>query len=189
MHSRARLADKAGAEAYGIRLLVQHVERHYRDGEEVSFLRAAVRDGWRLIHLKRATLLRAALSYANAWHNGFHRTTDDQATVFEPLTIDPDELAAWISMLKNWSRIEEEVLIGVDSLNLAYERDLSHPIARLHTMDRVLEWIGVSPATLATDFVRQIPDLPLRELISNYGQIADVAKQCGVWDPEDGQST
>jgi LPS sulfotransferase NodH len=181
MQSRAAQVAESGVSAFGVRLLVPHLVS--QDSEaDVSNLLARIReDGWTIIHTRRSSLLRTAISYVHAGRHGFHLRHEDGPWQFEPMVIDLTEFSEWLTLVIDWAQIERRALVGTRYYEIVYEDDLAAEGAQWKTITRLMDHLlGVQASPARTAFRRQLPTGDLPDLVVNYAEIMSFLGENGL---------
>jgi hypothetical protein len=175
MESRAREAELCGAEAYGIRLLVPHLLENDAVADVPGFIRLLDQRDWKIVNLRRSSRARTIASFMHAEINGFHRTEDDGPWQFRPFYASREDLERWRDAVNMWADLERQALEGVEAFEVVYERDLAVEHVQQVTAASIVKWLtGTQPGMMRTKFRRQIPDIPLHEMIINYPEVRDI---------------
>jgi hypothetical protein len=175
MQSRAREAELGGAKAYGLRLLVPHLLENYAVADVPGFIRLLDQRGWKIINVRRSSRARTIASFMHAEINGFHLTEDDGPWQFRPFYASREDLERWRDAVSGWADLERQALDGVEAFEVVYERDLAGERVQQTTIASIVKWLtGTQPGTMRTKFRRQIPDIPLQEMIINYTDIRNI---------------
>ena len=143
LRGKASQAARAGAEAYGFKLVNEHLRWVHPAGDWEGCIEQMTADGFRFIRLRRRNLLRQALSHLRAEASGVYR--GHHRVPAEPLHIDPLDLIFKTRHLEVWEEVSDGLLEHADTLDLWYEDDLHDPNGRADTMSRLFKWIGVQP--------------------------------------------
>jgi hypothetical protein len=176
--SRAREAERGGAKAYGLRLLVPHLLENYSVSDVPGFIRLLDEQDWKIINVKRSSRGRTIASFMHAEINGFHRTEDHGHWRFQPFYASREDLERWRDAVSRWAEAERQALQGVESFEVVYERDLAVGHAQQATAASIVKWLtGTQPGMMHTKFRRQIPDIPLPEIFINYAEIQDILSE------------
>ena len=166
---RAVRRRKPGIEAYGYKLIVEHLRYLQPIEDPRAWLERQVGGGTVLIALERRNLLQQAMSFVRAKELGWHHTeTDrpDRSTV----DLDPLDVAAHLHTVAESVTWFHEILDGLPRLELVYEDDLLHPEAQQRTAARIAEALGLEPAPVHTELVRTAPYDP-RTSVHNFDEI------------------
>ena len=163
---------RTAAPAYGCKILsyqLRDVQRFLPSPE--AFLRGLHREhGFRVLYLRRANLLRHALSNIRARRDTFHRKKGDR-TEAAALTVDPDHVVEWMESSAALRAYEQKLLTGLPHLSLTYEHDIRDAAAHQATVDAVCDYLGV-PSAPAESAYRKVAPRSLRESVANYDALA-----------------
>jgi hypothetical protein len=175
MESRAREAELSGVKAYGLRLLVPHLLDNYAVADVPGFIRLLDQRDWKIINVRRSSRARTIASFVHAEINGFHLTEDDGPWQFRPFYAGREDLERWRDAVSRWADVERQALEGVEAFEVVYERDLAVDHAQQATAVSIVKWLtDTQLGMMRTKFRRQIPDIPLQEMIINYTEIRDI---------------
>jgi hypothetical protein len=181
MHSLAREAELSDAKAYGLRLLVPHLLENYSVSDVPGFVRFLDGQGWKIINVRRSSRARVIVSFMHAELSIFHLTEGDGPWRFRPFTASRKDLERWRDAVSEWADIEQRALEGVESYEVVYERDLADDHVQQATAASLVRRLtGTQPGVMHTKFIRQIPDIPLSEVIVNYDEIQDILTEPAV---------
>jgi len=160
------------AAAYGCKILsyqLRDVQRALPAPE--NFLRTLhCEHGFRVLYLRRANLLRHALSNIRARRDTFHRKKGDRGGA-SALTVDPEHVVAWMESSAALRAYEHRLLAGLPHLSLTYEHDLRDAEAHPATVDSVCDYLGVPSAPAESEY-RKVAPRSLRESVANYEALA-----------------
>ncbi len=172
----------APGQAYGFKLLSYHLTHVQKVSSPAAFLRQLDSSGYKIIWLRRWNLLRQVLSafyvqhrggYAGGYHH--HRSADGKPEVTR-MSVNIEELDYWLGEVERRARNEEATLSGLRSLDLVYERDLLRTEDHQRTVDRIAEYVGVSPVRVKPSLARLTTD-DLSEFVSNHDEVVRFLEQ------------
>lgn len=165
LEGRARLGAARGAQAWGCKVLVQHLQWYeggYGPAEDV--LGRLTADGWKVLHLRRADVLASALSALHADQTQrWHRRAGDDST-FEPVEADVATMLAWIHVYDTYQSWLDEALSGIPHLDVHYEADLQDPASVQRTVDRLAEELGTTSVPVESSLQPTAPADPFQRL-------------------------
>lgn len=166
----AACASATRASAWGFSLHPQHLAVQAIT-DPVGWCGDRHDDDWRFITLVRRNVVHAALSSLLSTSTG--RWHEVEPAGDDPLVaVDPVEALRVVNTLET-ATIDVERLVGDRShLALWYEDDLRNQACHQRTVDRVCRILGVGTAPVQTQLRRR--STPLRDRISNYGELVDV---------------
>ncbi len=182
MQSRAaQVAAPGGVSAFGVRLLVPHLVSQDSEADVPRLLARARADGWTVIHTRRSSLLRTAISYVHAARHGFHLRHEDGPWRFEPIIIDLAEFSEWMTLVIDWAQIERRALAGTSYYEIVYEDDLAAEGAQWKTITRLMDHLlGAQAVPARTAFRQQLPAGDLPDLVVNYAEIMGFLGEKGL---------
>ena len=143
-----------------------------------NLLAQLVTDNWRVIHLRRSNLWARSISAAMLQTTGISHNRVASARSLDKIFLDPEIL---LSKLKHSTYMEEREaarMQGVSCLELVYEDDLEDPAAWPITGQKLIEYLRLPPAPMKSNLVKTW-DRPYSELIANYADLVDFARQNG----------
>lgn len=125
-------------------------------------------EGLKIIHLRRANVLRAHLSLCRAQVTGRWIDFDGSGVDEGPLHLDPQECREAFEMTRAWETEAEDHLQGCDLLDVLYE-DLVNDFDS--EMRRIQSFLGVEARKLKPRTHKQAT-ASLREAIANYDELS-----------------
>ena len=143
-----------------------------------QFLERFRDEGWQVIYLKRANVLRHALSDIRSEKTRiFHHTGEKEEGKLksarkEKVTITEEELFRTIRFREKCLEQEKEALAGIDHMVIEYERDLLEDDSKLNTMDRVFDYLGLKPHTCSTA-MKKVTSRNISDIVENHQEIID----------------
>jgi hypothetical protein len=143
-----------------------------------TFLEAMVRDGFRIIHLKRNDKVRHYLSGQIALARGAYHKKDAAAETLK-IVVDRQQFEQGLERRRQWDRDVEAALQRVDHITLEYERDLEDSAAHQGTVDRVLDFLRLERRP-ATTSLRKINQRPLSDVVENYDELVQWMSELGM---------
>jgi LPS sulfotransferase NodH len=148
-----------------------------------EFLRSAVADGFKIIHLRRANKLRQFVSQQMAEARGQYLKQDDRPETLK-LVVGAQKLQHEIALRRQWDDEEVAALEGIDFIALEYAGDLENPVSHQPTIDRILKILSLEQRPIRTS-LRKINQRPLRDIIENYDEFSAWARELGLADALD----
>lgn len=172
LHVRGRSA-LSREPVYGCKILsyqVRDVQRTLR--APTDFLRTLhYDDGFRILYLRRANLLRHALSNIRARAEGFSRKKGEGGTS-SALRVDPDTVVEWMRSSEALQAYEHQLLEGVPHLSLTYEENIRDPSRHQQTVDDICEFLGIESAPVQTPYEKMAPP-SLQDGVANYEALVE----------------
>lgn len=165
--SRSALAGLLGAEAYGFKLLRDHMWRQNLD--PASYLERLHRRGFKVILLERRDLLQQAISFVRAVSTQYHYRRSD-GIAFLAGRMDPVEILATMFVIEDAVMFWRSALNSIPHLSLVYEDDLVEPERQQEAVDRICGYVGVAPAPVTSELVKITPR-STGELIENFDEL------------------
>ncbi|MFB6230721.1 MAG: hypothetical protein ABEL04_06140 [Salinibacter sp.] len=163
---------RAAAPGYGCKILSYQVQDVQNALEHpASFIdRLWNEGGFQILYLRRANLLRHALSNIRARREQFHKKKDDTPDEARALRVDPDHVMEWIRSSEALGAYEERLLEGVPHLSLTYEEHIRDPDVHQATVDEICASLGVESAPIESSY-RKIAPPSVREGVANYDEL------------------
>lgn len=143
-----------------------------------SFLQRFQEKGWKTIYLKRANLLRHALSDIRSEKTRiFHHTGDGEdgelrSTRRRKVSITPEELFRTIRFREDCLEQEKEALDGLPHLTIEYERDLLEDESKVATMNGIFDYLGLPPHECSTA-MKKVTSRDISDIVENHEEILD----------------
>ncbi|MFQ5507961.1 MAG: hypothetical protein ACE5FN_01350 [Leptospirillia bacterium] len=176
IHGRA--LRHAGS-AYGFKLKVYHLTLRQKLADPRPFVERLHGEGWRIIYLYRANLLRQVVSLRVADRRAtYHLRKGEAGPDLSGLTVDCRKLIGDMGWRKDRLAEEERVLEGLEHLTLNYEADLVDGARHQDTLDRAFDFLGVPHARVNTEH-RRITPPALSDFIANYDEVAEAVTRAG----------
>jgi hypothetical protein len=171
VHSRSRLFS---ARAYGFKIRPSHYGTQRID--PCAFIGNPHAERWRFIHLTRRNVLRTALSgLADQADRDRAQETRRERAGEGRVHIRPSDLLARLGRVEQETRTEACLLAPFPHLRLTYEDDLLPEPARQPALGRVFDYLELSPAAVATRYVRLGTDR-LQDSVENYSELAEALR-------------
>lgn len=166
--TQLRLAlSSADTRVAGCKMLSYQMRTIHRMPESTGFLRDLADRGVEIIYLKRQNLLRHAVSNLYARKRRAYHSSDAGAAKAVRVTIQPEEIEAWMDGSAALDDYETAVLEGVPHTALTYEADLSQEEDQLRTYRRLLDRFGL-PYVEPSIALRKVTPSDLSEIVENH---------------------
>lgn len=142
-----------------------------------EFLRGLAANGWRIIYLRRTNRVRHALSNILAEaRSDYHKFDDNPETA--RVRVSRERLETLVRERIAFERQERAALAGIPFHEVVYERDLEDAAGHQHTVDAILEFLGLPPRPASTA-MRKVAARPLRDLVANHDEFMRWAEELG----------
>jgi hypothetical protein len=190
MEANAQRARRAGAHAYGAKVLTDQLKTVQGVHDPVAFFQPLLTRGWAVVGLTRRNLLRQAISWLWAAKQGNYHVRRGETTAparVDRLTVDVDELIAMMAMIDDANGVVDDLVRAASrSCRLYYEDDLSCPAPQQRTVQSVTGWLGVRSVPVHTDLVPTTAG-PLRDRIRNFDEVVAAVERTAFasWLEED----
>lgn len=165
---------KSGARSYGYHVKIYQLSRDH-NVDPKTYIRRAHADGWKIIYLKRTNLLRHALSNIKAERTStyFHyQGKTDMQGRSATLIVEPEDLIWRMEERETFLRQEADILSGIASLDLEYEKDLIEPHKQQDSCRKIFDFLGMEAQGVeVSSNLKRINQGSLHELISNIDQL------------------
>ncbi|MEM9796987.1 MAG: hypothetical protein AAF919_10870 [Pseudomonadota bacterium] len=135
-----RLARRANAGAYGVKLLSYQMLEVQRIRDPLGFMARLVDDGWHIVHLRRRTW-EQTMSLVVAQSTGQYFERGRQLDDTE-LAIPPDRFLRQLVWSRNMLDFEDALMDELPHIRLQYEDDLSDPETHQRTIDQICARLG-----------------------------------------------
>jgi LPS sulfotransferase NodH len=179
MRNQATYAWSNGKSVYGYKLKVYELTDIQNVHNPNAYLNKMVKNGWRVIYLKRNNLLRQAISNHIVKARGYFHLRSTTAVEREKrgtITVDCGKLIESIEWRQEKSKHDQAALVGIPHMALEYEKDLLSSETHQDTMDKVFDFIGVRREAIATNLIRTSSD-DLEDMIENYDELVGQLKR------------
>jgi LPS sulfotransferase NodH len=168
---RVERARRLGSRAYGFKLQPQHIldTQHLSDAR--GWMQSLAAQGWMVIRLRRENRLHQAISVVRReTSQGHHRP--ENARPYQSTAIDPIVLIGNMCLITHSEQRIDDLLKGIDHLDLTYEVDLQRADDQDATVARICRELDIEPRPASTDLIRMTPS-ETRQMVANYDEIAD----------------
>jgi LPS sulfotransferase NodH len=170
LEGRAIHARDTGRLAYGFKVKPKDIHEIQQFADAESWLNAMYARGWKIIRLHRINRLHQAIS-ALRWTKQQGHYRKGEAKIYQPIAINPFEVMALVCTIGYYENQIDELLRGIEYLDLTYEADLQNAVDQDVTVTKICELLDIKPWSTTTDLVRISPtNTP--DLVTNYDQIA-----------------
>jgi LPS sulfotransferase NodH len=169
LEGRAALAYRNGKDAYGVKMLPQHIFDVQELKDSAEWARHLAQRGWHIIRLRRDNRLHQAISMVRAAKTAWHYRAPDVGT-FQPIEVDVMQLIGTMYVIEWLEHQIDELLEGTEHLSLTYEDDLETEEHQARTVDRICAMLHLEPAATSSELVRVHPR-QTREMITNYDEV------------------
>lgn len=157
-------------DAFGFKLIIYNFDVQ-KIQDEFNFVNALYNSGYKIIRLERKNLLRQAISHMYAvYRNKYHHKISQGTQKLEPMQVNITDLRKELVLFEGLRKREALLLEHFSYLDLCYEEDLTDELSQQASVDRISDYLGLTPAKAQTDFIKTTPDF-LYNLISNYEDI------------------
>lgn len=136
---------------YGCKIKIEHLTVVQRVSVR-AFLQWLSEEGWLIIHLQRANILRQSLSFLAARQTGIWHTGWDRGR--KVLRVEPEALVEVMRARQAFVGHEVEALEGIPHLPVAYEEDLLDAGTHQATADRIFAALGLRPVAVSATVLR-----------------------------------
>lgn len=169
------LAGRTTAEAYGAKLLSEHMVLTQRMHRPDKFLEQMVAAGVTLIHLERGTLMQT-ISGAVAHKRGQLHSDRGGKSLKQKVHLDPQDFVKRLQWSKALLEYEKAALQHVSHLHISYERNLIGSEAQNETVSRICELLGLPAEEVAEPLQKLLPHDP-QDIIENYDDIRQIVAE------------
>jgi len=126
------------------------------------------RNQWRIVYLRRLNLFQQSLSNVLAsTRRVWHRIDESPVPA---VAILPKTLLEHMAYLEKTNAWEARAVMGLDYLELVYERDLLDASVHQKTADRVFAYLGLFSAPVKTEMRKMAASLPGLD-VTNYEEL------------------
>ncbi|WP_216665437.1 sulfotransferase [Pseudoruegeria sp. HB172150] len=164
--------------------VILHVKPEHLGGarrrpvDERAFLEAMHDDGWTIVHIRRADIIRQMLSKYIAKARGAYHKTDEQEERIN-LQIPPQEFLEQYERRTGLLQKEDNILEGLQHLKISYESDLESPERHQRTIDEILDQLGLERRPVSTA-LKKITTAPAKDYLSNLNELREALTARGV---------
>ncbi|MDX9952957.1 MAG: Stf0 family sulfotransferase [Anaerolineae bacterium] len=137
-----------------------------------------VREGWRILYLRRLSIFDAVMSnlvaqQTHRWHTHAGREQPHG----EVIVLDPQKFMDECSVRHRRSARCDAIVNPLPHLPLSYEDDL-HSSQQWHsTVARICDYVGAAPPTTVSSTLVKTWNRPYRELVGNYDQLLELFRE------------
>lgn len=158
------------ADTYGFKVKIYHLTEAQGIVTPGAWLRRMHDDGWSVIALQRANVLRQALSSLVAEQRRLYHLEGAVGNAPPPVFVDAEELLRRTDARVRICEDERAALADVPHLAVSYESDLLRPECHQRTADRLFDYLGLRPVPVSTT-LRKIADGSLSTVVANAPQV------------------
>jgi LPS sulfotransferase NodH len=169
IEGRAAVAAHRGKQAYGLKMLPQHIYDVQALSDPAEWPRHLVKEGWQVIRLRRANRLHQAISMVRAAKTNWHYRAPE-AGPFKPIEVDVMQLIASLYVIEWLEHQIDELVEGLDCIELCYEDDLETEASQARTIERICQELNLAPSPTSSDLIRINPR-HARDMITNYDEV------------------
>ncbi|OAD19126.1 hypothetical protein THIOM_005255 [Candidatus Thiomargarita nelsonii] len=148
----------------------------YQKLDAQKFLLKLHQAGWKIIHMKRANIVRQQISLMIATQRNQWIDTVENSLKNSKYYINIEEFIKKIQRQETHLFNEKKVLEQIPHITITYEDDLLIAGQHQKTADRVFEYLGIESIPVKTQFKRTTTD-KLSDFIENYEEIVSVLCQ------------
>ncbi len=158
-------------QAWGYKAKIKHLEKQMSRDEIHAYLTKLSSNGWKIISLTRANIVKTALSTLTAYKRGgsYHSKGDFERRKVE---VPIHNLNRQLGKLEKTKAKTREVLDGIDHLSLVYEKDLESKDKIQSACEKVFVHLGVAHIKVESKF-RKISTGRLSDDLANAEEIYD----------------
>lgn len=180
MHYVQRRAQLSRKDTYGFRVKIYQLTSIQKIKAPRRFVAKLHRSGYKIIHLRRANLLRQAVSnLVAAASDRYHYTRSDRdPAAAASIDVDCGELVSMIRKRVRYADDEDRVLAGLPAHRMIYERHLLHRSAHQRALDDVFAFLGVPSLPVRSDLVRSVSGR-LEDVVRNYAELEKALREAG----------
>lgn len=165
-----RRAPAARRHTFGFHVKVYQLSDVQHLAHPGEWLAARAEAGWRILHLRRANVLRQALSNMTRVHLDAPHFRDGDGRRRPAVQVDVDLLLRLVDNRVQVSEWEEATLAGVPHMKFEYESDLADESVWNATAARAYAYLDVDPRPVTTS-LRKINAGDISALVSNYNDV------------------
>jgi len=169
-------AASQGKDVYGFDLKVQQLLSVKRmDG--IRYFLDLPKNGWKIVYIKRDNLLHATISQLIARQTGnWHQTTREPFDAVLPVYINCDKLLDALRWRGRMSQRERDILADLPHLPILYERDLFKAENHQVTLNKVFNYLDITPVPVKTRFVKTSTE-NLSNSVRNYDEVVSALRK------------
>jgi len=135
------------------------------------------KQGWKIIYLERDNDFDQMMSSEVAkirykWHR---RTLDDEQETHQTFEVNKEKSLKRLKVILAEKKVELDILREAPHIKVNYEQDLAKASLHQKTLNKVFDYLGVSPKTLEIPEVQKTFKKPYSEIVSNYLEIKNAA--------------
>jgi len=161
-------------EVYGFKLLLYHLIDVQEIDKPAKFISRLLKEGFKLIHLKRQNILRQVLSGMYARHLGtFHMFSGNENIAKDKMTIDIDRLLNKLKSTEKKGMSEVNILRNLPHISFTYEEDLMNQESQQATVDKITEYLEIPTSEIHTDHMKIAPNR-FEDFIENAEELIEV---------------
>lgn len=173
-----RLAGKVEAEAYGAKILSDHMviaHRMYRPDKVFGQMAAR---GVHLIHLERSSLMQAISSMVAGIRGQLHSDRGAQ-TLSKKTYLSPPDFVQRLRWTEALLEYEKAALKDLPHLHISYEQGLLGQKAQNETVARVCDLLDLPVEEVAEPLKKLLPN-DAKDIIENYDEVRSAVIESGL---------
>jgi hypothetical protein len=171
------LPKRAGARAYGVKLLSYQMTEVQKIRLPLAFFDAVVAQGYTILHLRRGTWAQT-LSLAKAQGSGVY-FVERAKSVPDSIDLDPARFVESLAWNERMLAFEDAVMAHVPHIRVDYETGLKDSGVQQATIDRVADALGLARGPVTAQIARTGGD-DGRVKLGNLDALLAAATQAGL---------
>ena len=154
-------------QVYGFKMLSTHFAIQ-GIADPTEFIQELNLLGYKVINLRRRDIIRQSISHIYALHRKkFHHKESQGVQMHKKIFIPIEQFQRELELISSCNLMESQILSNIPNMQLYYEDDLFDEGMHQFTINRICDYLGVSHATVHTEFLKTTP-LDLSIIIDNY---------------------
>ena len=158
-------------------LLLHDMHLNFQKIKYADILSYFHNQGWKIIHLKRSNffnqIVSARFAFLNRqWH--YQSKADFDSTQLRSIYISPAEMFEFLEERAARYLKQNEMMAQFPHLDIIFEDDLSQSEQHQQTIDKICNYLDISPAPVATKLIKTPREI--KDLLQNYEEITAFLK-------------
>jgi hypothetical protein len=174
IRGRIAVARSRGAAAYGFKINSLNVRVASHRWTLPTLIAALAADGFRFVRLRRANLLRQAVSAMRAGQTREYHATAPVTT--GAMHLDPLHAIYLMRTFEVYEDMLDGSTSGCTVLPISYEDDLEDEDARTDALSRIFRFIGLEPVASAPTRLQRTTPRALADAVANHEELTAILR-------------
>ncbi len=155
---------------YGFKIKIYQLTKSQNIQDPKEFMHELYREGWKIIYVKRRNFLHREVAALSAKFRRLRFKSKDGPSNGVKIYINCKDLIEGMQRREIYLEEEEEILKNLPHITIVFEDDLLRAENHQRTLDKILNYLGLSPVPVKTIFLRAASER-LSDSIQNYEEV------------------